>query len=374
MRFISQQVGVEYLEIPKVACSSIKAALLIADGIKFHGDGMHNNKLWQRTHITLPSKSFTFVRHPCDRLESTWREKCRTGKAKIIDPSCDVPTTASFAEWVDWVTAQDPRKCNKHWQPQSLILEHYQTQPDFIGRFETLINDWERLRESHSGLPELPHINSSDNHDPIDWDGITLDKAAQFYAEDLNRWGYTLDNYLRLPRLDDWKDIEGFMDPLEGAELQRLARNRNVLEIGVWKARSTIAMVATAKHIVAVDHFHGDDFAGHANTGTVAWTNLCETKARDRVTLIIGDISHIRDLLDGREFGLIHYDADHTFEATASFLQSIQLEGCPIAVHDYDQNPNHAGVRKAVDEFVMATGRTIQIIKRLAILDYNAHQ
>lgn len=164
---------------------------------------------------------------------------------------------------------------------------------------------------------------------------------------------------------------------------QRLARGRQVLEIGIWKGRSTVAMAATARHIVAVDHFRGDAFAGPANTCHSAWTNLCETSARDRVTMIVGAYSQLYDLaVDLRRFDLIHYDADHTYESTVDALNLISSGAAPhatLAIHDYDHNPNHAGVRRAVNEFVDRTGMRLRTVCRLAILesqiqDSDAHE
>lgn len=175
------------------------------------------------------------------------------------------------------------------------------------------------------------------------------------------------------PAPNAWEGIEGFMAPEECTELQRLACGRRVLEIGIWKGRSTIAMAATAQYILAVDHFRGDAFAGRANTCHTAWTNLCETGARDRVILLVGPFDVLRELnINLRDFDLIHYDADHTYEATVDALQLLST-GAPshatLAIHDYDDNPNHAGVKRAVNEFVAQSGMQLRTVRRLAILE-----
>ena len=376
IQFSSVLAGVRYLEVPKAACCSIKAALLKAEGIDCK-QWMHNHKHWEGiSDEFVPDTVFTFVRHPFSRLESAYREKLRTGKFKIIDPLCPLSTASSFPEWVDWVTSQDPIKCNKHWKPQVLVLERQRVKPHFIGRFESLETDWEKLRESHPLLPKLSHINPSPDYDRVYWDGFSVEKTAKFYERDLQQWEYSVEGYQRKPGLHDWETVQGYMDKEEGEELQKLARGKRVLEIGVWKARSTVAMAATANHIVAIDHFKGDGFAGRHNTSHGALTSLCDSGARDWVTLIVGPWPMvIHDLgLDLSQFGFIHYDAHHTYEATIESLELLVKVGVPLAVHDYDNNINHAGVRKAVDEVLAKTGRTLRTIRRLAVLEVPSHE
>jgi len=161
--------------------------------------------------------------------------------------------------------------------------------------------------------------------------------------------------------------VGGWLSPAEGAHLQQLARGLDVLEIGVWKGRSTACLAETARHVVSIDHFRGDEFTGPANTMRGAWETICRLELRGRVTLIATDFRKALELLPLERFGFAYYDADHTYEATAAALRL--LAGIPrIAVHDYDAAPNRAGVVQAVDQFASQTGRPLLVTGRLAVL------
>ena len=186
----SLNLGLRYLEVPKVACCAIKLALLEADGVLCRPQEVHDARHWERIRDWSPNATFAFVRDPMTRLESAYREKLRTGKAQIIDPKrCKLGPEASFHDWVLWVTDQDPANCNWHWRPQARILAG-QTW-DFLGKFEHLDEDWGRLREAHPGLPALKVINPSPRPlAPCEWDWATFDRAAKFYRADLEQFGY----------------------------------------------------------------------------------------------------------------------------------------------------------------------------------------
>lgn len=150
------------------------------------------------------------------------------------------------------------------------------------------------------------------------------------------------------PSAEDYKSVPGWCSGAEAAALQAYAAGRRVLEIGTWKGRSTIAMAATAEHIITVDHFRGDDYAGRSNPSE-------ETLQRfgpylEVIAVCVGDWRIVRQHLDPSRFGLVYYDADHTYEATADFLDWAAPLGKPLAIHDVDNNQNHAGVKKALIE------------------------
>jgi len=188
--FVSLKAGVEYLEIPKVACTSIKFALLRTDGLEaIDGNHAHSHRHWESIPDEFkPTLVFSFVRHPFDRLISSYVEKLKTGSAKQLC-GCPLPFDASFEEWVRWVVSNRP---DRHWAPQSSIMDRRRAKPDVVYRFEKLAPTWEIL-QSHFGLADLPHENKS--REPDDdthfWhDAETVRLAREFYREDFERFGY----------------------------------------------------------------------------------------------------------------------------------------------------------------------------------------
>lgn len=190
--YFSLSCGVQYIEVPKCASTSIKLALLESDGLREQlGAYPHACRRWRAVPgYFRPCVVFTFVRHPLERLLSAWREKLQTGKARHLGGACPLLTTASFDEWVQWITSQQPTAVDKHWRPQARILRN-QNWPDFIGKIENLTADWQRLMDEY-GLPPLPHANESADTQRPEISAVTLGRIANFYAEDLQAFGYTV--------------------------------------------------------------------------------------------------------------------------------------------------------------------------------------
>jgi Sulfotransferase family len=188
--FYSQSAAVRYIEVPKCASTSIKLALAASDGVDCRAYP-HACGQWRRCPGDfVPCEVFTFVRHPLARLQSAWREKVKTGKARKLGGSCPLPLGASFADFVRWVTSHPARSVDKHWRPQTLLLA-VQPPCDFIGRIERLREDWAQLQDRH-GLPDLPHVNESPSVNVEPLDAATRLAIERFYSADLEAFGYRL--------------------------------------------------------------------------------------------------------------------------------------------------------------------------------------
>ena len=174
------------------------------------------------------------------------------------------------------------------------------------------------------------------------------------------------------PSLHAYRHVAGWLSEPEAEALQRIAKDKTVLEVGTWKAKSTIAMAAVAYHVVTVDHFAGDGFAGVGNPGTQAWENVVKAEAQERVTMMFSPWEIAKRFLRWSDFGLVFYDGDHTLKATEQFLRLAIDEtydgDAIIAVHDYDNKPQHWGCRQAVDEFVKTYNYAFELYDTLAIL------
>jgi len=196
-RYVSQAAGLEYIEMPKSGCTSIKAALLQTDGhtVRDGGHAHCHNAFEQVPDDWRPRLLFTFVRHPFDRLVSNYCEKLQKDLAKRLRGKCPLPPNAPFLDWARWVCTQDPATVDRHWRPAKLLIDHARRKPQAVYRFEGLAHYWETvLRPPFAPLGPLPHMNPSPGKKA--WTGYycpeSADLAAKFYAADLREWRYQL--------------------------------------------------------------------------------------------------------------------------------------------------------------------------------------
>ena len=172
-----------YFVTPKVACSSIKEALLPlfsidADAYSHVGkDGntrIRPHRAFDESHSQLNKKEylaresefsdylrFGFVRNPWDRLISCYRQKLLQRKRpdrqdnRPLQGSRDNPDAfylgMSFEEFVVLVHAMPDSESDPHFKSQASIF--YTNDPDerclasFIGRFESLADDFATVME-----------------------------------------------------------------------------------------------------------------------------------------------------------------------------------------------------------------------------------
>lgn len=134
---------------------------------------------------------FSFVRNPWDRAVSLYeyrRMKDRTGIGSDGLP---------FGEWVQRVFGEDPDPAyhNKRrpFLPQSDWLkdDRGRISLEFIGRFERLAEDFQRVAERIAPGAELPRLNASRRREYSEYyDARSRDTVARRFAEDIDRFAY----------------------------------------------------------------------------------------------------------------------------------------------------------------------------------------
>ena len=175
---ILKDYQVAYLSIPKVACSSIKyalAGLIFGRELDPFGQDktlrIHEDVFIGRSLKSIARKyddyfKFTFVRNPWDRLVSCYNDK-------ILNPDRRTPKMIhqgfeagmTFAAFIERVCHVPDEEADEHICSQiGRIAYQGRCLPDFVGRFETLTEDWQQLRtilapRLDRALPDLPCVN-----------------------------------------------------------------------------------------------------------------------------------------------------------------------------------------------------------------------
>ena len=215
-----------YFVIQKVACSSIKTALLPlfdVDPKRFEAERQDGtrvvlvHKLFDRSphQVDKPDLlaggyedhfKFAFVRNPWDRLVSCYSQKIATvpRNPKAKRPNLNPPGEERFypgmpfAEFVEAVHATPDEVANPHFQSQHTVVCDPQgrVMADFVGRFENLREDFQTVAEKigEPGL-ELPHrlksrARGSRPYTDFYDEGLRR-LVAERYERDIETFGYS---------------------------------------------------------------------------------------------------------------------------------------------------------------------------------------
>lgn len=134
---------------------------------------------------------------------------------------------------------------------------------------------------------------------------------------------------LNLP--DGWLTVE------EAEQLALLARDRNVLELGAWKGRSTVLLAGSAKHVVSVDRHTG--IPGHGGDSLDEY--LGNVRGLPNVSVVVSDFQTFVPLL-GR-FHLAYIDGDHDEYSVYRDSRLARPHADVLAFHDWDFPEVRAG-------------------------------
>jgi len=182
----------------KVASSSIKAALRLAIGCTRRDDRLD---FMAKTETRKFNRRIGFVRHPLTRLESCYADKfilrARAGRSFLPDLiALGFRAEMTFAEFVERACEIPDEMADgdgKHFRSQYFDLaDEDGLIPTFIGRFEKMAGDWQRVRDmAWAGikLPSLNHLRAS-ARDGVEWTEQARSAAIARYATDFKAFGY----------------------------------------------------------------------------------------------------------------------------------------------------------------------------------------
>lgn len=129
---------------------------------------------------------------------------------------------------------------------------------------------------------------------------------------------------------------DGWLSRQEAQELQRLAADKTVLELGAWKGRSTVVMAEVAKYVVSVDRHQGIEEVG----GEDSLPDYLEAvRGLGNVAIVVADFNNVVPLLRETAFDIVYVDGNHDVDSATNdinlALEVVKEDGL-IVLHDFD--------------------------------------
>lgn len=195
-----------FIHIPKAAGTSIAMALY---GSKAGGHmGVEDYAKIFSPRALESFFVFTFVRNPFGRLFSAY-QFLKNGGMNSEDQvfSRDfLPATLTFDDFVMEVLDQEEVQNHIHFIPQNRFVcidGQFADSLNFVGRYETLAEDFDRVCRQIRTDVRLPHKNKSDQQTQLTYGSAytpeMIDKVSQVYAADLDTFGYGFDSFTDNP-------------------------------------------------------------------------------------------------------------------------------------------------------------------------------
>lgn len=178
-----------FIHINKTAGSSIEKAL----GLRFG-------------HVTASAKldyigvdrwrqkfSFAFVRNPWDRAVSHYHYRVKTDQSGLAD---------NHLGFHDWLYEVYERKNPVYRDNEMMFMPQRQWLTDrggniivsFVGRYESLHADFEKIRETIGRGDPLPHLKASNRGDYRQYyDRESAELVEKAFQQDIDEFGYTFD-------------------------------------------------------------------------------------------------------------------------------------------------------------------------------------
>jgi hypothetical protein len=209
-----------YCETAKSACTTIKRTLMNAElsGTGYRPKRVHLDafstpfiKLFQldfnkviKLFRSPDYFKFGFVRNPYLRILSAYLDKIvgnKPQKLKILKTmgknENDLDVEIRFSDFLDVIENQSPYEMDQHWRPQYYQLFGDVIKYDFIGRVESLKDDFKKI-ENLSGIKIMEHYedvfwHKTDSQNKIFtyYNSHEAKKILKIYACDFENYAYS---------------------------------------------------------------------------------------------------------------------------------------------------------------------------------------
>ena len=204
-----------YYYVPKVACSTIRKMLANFEGIewKHAWDGKTDFSYIDPKQITkhLTYFKFAFVRNPWDRLVSCYFDKVVSVKSMKKDDFKNFNNCVSggeyinfkkygkdfknmeFPEFAEFVCTLRDSESDGHFRSQHTFVGN----TDFVGRFENLHDDLNKLRKKLRMNIQEEHLMKSAHRNYKDYyDDKLINMVSKRYTVDIKLYGYKYENII----------------------------------------------------------------------------------------------------------------------------------------------------------------------------------
>jgi predicted O-methyltransferase YrrM len=163
--------------------------------------------------------------------------------------------------------------------------------------------------------------------------------------------------------------------PCEAAELQRLARGGDVLEVGSLLGFSTVTLARVARHVHSVDPHAG--YPAHDPRPTLEpfLRNLREHGVRDKVTVHVGTDGEVLPALAPAQFDMAFLDMTGLYNDTYYGIERaarVLRHQAVLCVHDCG-HPDWPGALAAVEDYATHHGTEFRLVDRMAIFEQTWH-
>lgn len=131
---------------------------------------------------------------------------------------------------------------------------------------------------------------------------------------------------------------DGWLNGADQRELQVLAFDKTVLELGAWKGRSTVVLAGVASYVISVDRHEGIPTPPCQECGESSLpAYLDAVRELPNVAIVVAHFEAFVPMLAARRFDLVFIDGDHDYASVQRHTTlALMLDPPVIAYHDWD--------------------------------------